>query len=111
VDAVITVDLDSVACFKEIAVGTLYDPKSWILHPASIACEVSTDGSSFVPLTTETITGDQRNEEVTKTCTFTNNSGRGRYIRFIITGTHTLPYWHPSAGGHSWFFVDEIVIE
>lgn len=110
-DASIVVDLGSLTEFTEASIGTLYDPKSWILHPASITCMVSADGSSYKNLGNQSITGDQKNEEVTRTWSFTNNNGPARYIRFDIKGTYVLPVWHPSAGGTSWFFTDEVVVK
>ncbi len=110
-DASITVDLGSVTEFAETGLGTLYDPKSWILHPESITCLVSTDGQLYKIIGNQSITGDQKNEEVTRTWSFANTSGPARYVRFDIKGIHTLPVWHPSAGGTSWFFADEIVVK
>jgi len=110
-DASILVDLGSLTEFTEASIGTLYDPKSWILHPASITCLVSTDGQSYKAIGNQSVTGDQRDEEVTRSWSFPNNTGPARYVRFDIKGTYALPVWHPSAGGTSWFFADEIVVK
>lgn len=110
-DASITVDLGSLTDFTEAGIGTLYDPKSWILHPSSITCLVSIDEQSYKASGNQSVIGDQKNEEVTRTWLFTNMTGPARYIRFDIKGTYALPVWHPSAGGTSWFFADEIVVK
>jgi hypothetical protein len=56
------------------------------------------------------VEGDQRKEDVTQTFTFTPALQNVRFIKFHVEGTKTLPDWHPSAGGMSWVFIDEIVV-
>jgi len=109
-DFTLTLDLGSETDAKDISISTLYDPKSWILHPASITCLVSADGKKFLEIGKLTVTGDQRNEEVTRDFHYTNRTGKIRFVKFNVAGTKVLPAWHPSAGGDSWVFVDEIVV-
>ncbi|NCC71906.1 MAG: DUF4838 domain-containing protein [Sphingobacteriia bacterium] len=94
-----------------IEISTLWDPKSWILHPASVTCSVSDDGSKYLLLEKQIITGDQQQEEVSRLFTFQTTDNKFRYLKFEINGTLSLPHWHPSAGGGSWVFVDEIVVK
>ncbi len=94
-----------------IEMSTLYDPKSWILHPVSVSCSVSEDGKTYKSIGTIAVTGDQQKEDVTRTFTFKPGSVPVRYIKFNVKGTIHLPKWHPSAGGASWVFVDEIVVK
>ncbi len=109
-DAELLLDLQNTMQPLSIQISTLYDPKSWILHPRSVACSVSEDGINYRLLETQTIEGDQRKENVTHNFLFDKNLGASRYIKFEIKGTKKLFNWHPSAGGGSWFFVDEIVV-
>jgi hypothetical protein len=106
----IELDLGSPVAPKTMAVSTLYDPKSWILHPRRVTCLVSSDGRAFQPIGVIELDGDQRHEDVTRTWTWANGLSGVRYIRFLVEGTKRLPDWHPSAGGASWVFVDEIVV-
>ena len=110
-DFEITVDLEKVVSPSVVRIGTLYDPKSWILHPTKVACSVSADGVSWKDAGTIEVTGDQKKEDVNRNFEFRNNLANCRYIKFAVTGTKSLPIWHPSAGGDSWVFVDEIVVE
>ncbi|MCX6169376.1 MAG: hypothetical protein NTX65_08550 [Ignavibacteriales bacterium] len=34
-----------------------------------------------------------------------------RYIKVIAKNVGRCPAWHPGAGGKSWIFVDEIIVE
>jgi len=56
------------------------------------------------------VDGDQRNEPVVRTFAFRWHTAGMRYVRLRIENAKRLPDWHPSAGGTSWFFVDEIVV-
>jgi hypothetical protein len=110
VDFLLDLDLGAFAAPKTIALSTLYDPKSWILHPRRVTCLVSSDGRAYQPIGTSELDGDQRREDVTRTWTWTTALANVRYVRFQVEGTKRLPDWHPSAGGESWVFVDEIVV-
>jgi hypothetical protein len=106
----VTVDLGAGASPREASIGTLWDARSWILHPKRVTCLVSRDGASFEPVGTQAVEGDQRSEEATRTFTFALGVPGVRYVRFHVEGTMQLPDWHPSARGTSWVFVDEIVV-
>jgi hypothetical protein len=116
VDLVLTLDLGRPVAAREIALSTLSDQRSWILHPDRLECSVSADGASFADLGAKAAEGDHRDEEAVRTHLWESgpaNPGTPpavRYIRFRLEGTKRLPDWHPSAGGLSWVFVDEIVV-
>jgi Domain of unknown function (DUF4838) len=106
----LVLDLETVKQPQNINISTLYDPKSWILHPKSITCSVSEDGVTYRIIETQTIEGEQRKENVTHNFNFDKNIGTCRFVKFSVVGTKKLFNWHPSAGGGSWVFVDEIVV-
>ncbi len=106
-----TLDLGESRTFHSISLGSLWDPKSWILHPARVSCMVSADGITWDAAGSMEVAGSQQKEEVTRTYVFTGEFKNRRYIRYYITGTQRLPSWHPSAGGLSWVFLDEVVVK
>jgi hypothetical protein len=116
IDFAVTLDLGRPVEAREIAVSTLSDARSWILHPERIACEVSADGASFREIGARAVAGDHRDEDVVRTFSWTDDMTPAgaldgiRYVRFRVEGTKRLPAWHVSAGGLSWVFVDEIVV-
>jgi hypothetical protein len=110
-DVDLVVDLGAAVPAKTASIGTLWDQRSWILHPRRVTCAVSLDGSRFLEVGTQAVEGDQRNEEVTRTFSFPLPETAVRFVRLRVEGTHQLPAWHPSAGGTSWVFVDEIVVK
>ena len=107
----LVVDLGAAVTARTASIGTLWDQRSWILHPRRVACAVSADGVRYEDVGTQAVEGDQRNEEVTRTFSFALPASPVRFVRFHLDGTRQLPAWHPSAGGTSWVFVDEIVVK
>jgi hypothetical protein len=106
----LVLDLGASAPASEVSVSTLWDARSWILHPRSVTCLVSIDGARYQEIQTIRVEGDQRAEDVTRTFTFNWALAGIRFIKIRVEGTKTLPDWHASAGGTSWVFVDEIVV-
>ena len=106
----LTLDLEQVSTVNTIEMSTLYDPKSWILHPLSVGCSVSENGLDYQFIGKKTVDDDQRKEPVNRLFTFETAGKSFRYIKFDVEGTLHLFPWHPSAGGESWVFVDEIVV-
>jgi len=109
-DFTLTLDEKTVIQADTIEISTLYDPKSWIFHPVSVVCSIASDSTGFLPLDTILVQGDQHKEPVIRTYTFDPHGHPFRFVRFNIQGTLQNPDWHPSAGGKSWVFVDEIVV-
>ncbi len=106
----LVLDLEDPVIASTIEISTLWDQKSWILHPASVTCYVSEDGVSYQLIEKLEVAGDQRKEEVQKLFGFTAPDTKIRFVKFEFEGTLRLPNWHLSAGGGSWVFVDEIVV-
>ncbi len=116
VDVTLTLDLGGPVEAREIALSTLSDARSWILHPDRIVCAVSADGASWREIGTRTAAGDHRDEDFVRAYSWPEErTGAGsfgpiRHVRFRVEGTKHLPAWHASAGGLSWVFIDEIVV-
>ncbi|MEI6061348.1 MAG: DUF4838 domain-containing protein [Bacteroidota bacterium] len=110
-DFQLTLDLGENRTFHSISLGSLWDPKSWILHPSRVTCMVSADGITWDPAGSSEVKGSQQKEDVTRNYIFTGNFNDKRFIRYYISATKKLPSWHPSAGGLSWVFLDEIVVK
>jgi len=128
-------DLGTIQEVDTVQISTLWDQRSWIFHRAKVVCEVSEDGTEYQVIGEQQVTGNQRDEPVTRTFQFTdmgygthltpNPSPQGegsksllgdlgasniRFIRFRVSGLLQNPDWHPSAGGACWVFVDEVVV-
>jgi hypothetical protein len=110
VDFDLALDLGVGAAPRTASIATLWDQRSWILHPRRVTCLVSADGAAYREVGTMTVDGDQRSEEIIRSFTFALPGSGSRFVKFHVEGTKRLPDWHPSAGGASWVFVDEVVV-
>jgi len=101
---------------KEIGMVTascLQDTKSWIFFPKAMTVEVSTDGKNFKKVgTAENKHIDDRQEgTVTGRLGFDFAPVMARYVRVTIKNYGLCPSWHLGAGGKTWLFLDEVIVE
>ncbi len=90
-DFELVVDLGTTATPTSASIGTLWDQRSWILHPRRVTCAVSADGTRYEDVGTQGVDGDQRNEDVTRTFSFRLSGAGIRFVQFRVEGTHQLP--------------------
>ena len=106
----LVLDLERTVNAASIEISSLWDPKSWVLHPASVSCLVSKNGKDYTSVGKIVTEGDQQQEEISRVFKFKAPGYAVRYIKFEIKGTIHLFGWHPSAGWKSWVFIDEITV-
>lgn len=109
-DAEIVIDLAAVTEINEVTISSLSFPKSWILHPSSVKCLISNDGSNYTDAGFIESDKDSRHEPQMKNFSFNLNHHKTRFVKFVVTGTKILPAWHAYTGNKSWMFIDEVVI-
>ena len=111
-DLVVVVDLGAMQNVSKLGAGFLQDVESWIWMPRRVDVELSTDGTNFVRAIS--LTNDVSDSEygaVVKDFVGTIKPQKARFVRMTAHNYGKLPAWHPGAGGDSWIFVDEIIIE
>ena len=111
-DLVAIVDLGRVQTISKVTAGFLQDVGSWIVMPRQVEFEISLDGKNFEPaLSVVTDVNPQKYEAITRDIGGPIKPVLARYIKLKAQNFGKLPAWHPGAGGDSWIFVDEIIIE
>ncbi len=109
-DTELILDLDSLTSAKNISINSLWNGKSWILHPAEVSCSISTDGITYFTVGNIQVEGEQQKEQTIRNYLFHPENKTYRYVKLTVKGTKKLFNWHPSAGEPSWFFLDEISV-
>ncbi len=110
IDIEAVVDMGKVGDYTVAKIGFLQDENAWIFMPTEVQFFVSDDGESFREL--ETVANDVSYKEkgaILKDFTF-NRPFTGRYIKIVAKNRGECPPDHKGAGGKSWIFADEIVI-
>lgn len=105
------VDLGAEKPVKRIAIGFLQDVKSWIWMPQEVEFAISTDGENFTTVATvgHNVPAEQYGGITHDIATAVN--ANARYVRVRAKQFGECPEWHLGAGGATWLFADEIVIE
>jgi len=107
-----TVDLGRVETVHRLSLSCLQDTRSWIVFPLWVDFEASEDGVSFTPVGRGTQPVPVPDLEVqTGELAVTFPPRPVRYIRLLARSYGPLPDWHPGAGGPSYIFTDELIIE
>lgn len=107
-----TVDLGSVKAVQSVALGCLQDVKSWIFYPPVVEFYTSTDGENFkLSSRVENTFPDDEYGSFTQDYKANLTAENARYIRVKAQNYGICPDWHLGAGGTTWLFVDEIVVE
>lgn len=111
VEAILT--LNETKELSKVTVSCLQDTKSWIFHPKSFIVEISTDGINFKKIGTQqnTTVSDRLEGGSTHLFTLDFPPTTAKFVRVRIQNYGICPSWHLGAGGTTWLFLDEIVVE
>jgi hexosaminidase len=111
-DVDIEIDLKKITPVQSISLDCMQNSYSWILLPSNVTVYSSTDGKNFTPLKTinHEIPMDAKGQ-FTHTFMANFESLNTRYLKIVAKSTGLLPAWHHAAGGESFIFMDEIVVE
>ena len=104
------VDLGKTQDIKKLAVGFLQEQRSWVFMPKEVVYFISTDGTNFEELGKVANTVDEKAEGVVIRDFVLEKTSKARYIKVIAKNRGEVPEWHIGAGGKSWIFADEIII-
>ena len=106
------VDLGKKQKINSISTGFLQSSRSWIFMPKQVEYFVSNDGKNFTSAgIIKNTVADTESETVIREFSVKLPKTTARYIKVIAKNYGKLPDWHLGAGGDSWVFVDEIVVE
>lgn len=111
-DMLATVDLGRTKAVNTVALGCLQDVKSWIFYPPVVEFWVSEDGENF-SLAASVKNNFPDNEYGLFTQDYEAKLGgvSARYVRVKAQNYGICPDWHLGAGGTTWLFVDELMID
>lgn len=107
-----TVDLGDEKFISKVSVGFLQSTLSWIFYPECVIAYASVDGENWNNVG-EVKNSVSQKDALTSTMDFIIEfkKVKARYIKIIASSIHVCPDWHPGAGGATWLFVDEIIVE
>ncbi|BDS11603.1 GH92 family glycosyl hydrolase [Aureispira anguillae] len=107
------IDLSENRSFSSITVGFLQDIQAWIFYPKKVTYYGSQDGQNF-SLMGEVLCDFPDNEYGAFTKDFSFKPSQNmhtRYIKIVAENYGNCPDWHLGAGGKTWVFADEILVQ
>ena len=111
-DLNVTIDLGDTQEINSIAIGFLQDIKSWIFYPSDVTFWTSEDNVNFkkaglvVNEFPDTAYGSFHQDYAVKA-----NGISAQFIRISAKNYGLCPDWHLGAGGITWLFTDEVIID
>jgi len=111
VDTELIVDLGDTQQVKNIVVGTLKDPNSYIFSATGIVVSTSIDGSSYQAFAKKDFGKPvpSLNGEV-KNIVLDGDEVNARFIKINIEALKENPDWHAVPGAKCWLFLDEVIV-
>lgn len=106
------IDLGKTKSVSSIKINFLENIKSWIFLPTYIEIGLSTDGINFSTkekMVIDLPSSERKAQSHMFELSFLEKEAR--YIQIIAKSIGNCPEWHPGAGGSSWLFVDEVIVE
>ncbi|MFZ4400271.1 MAG: family 20 glycosylhydrolase [Bacteroidales bacterium] len=112
-DMIANLDFGEVKEFTKISTGFLQSTASWIFFPTVCDFLISEDGKNYVsvgkinaPESPKNVELQIRRYEINSTVIL-----KARYVKIAAKNVGICPEWHPGAGGKTWIFSDEIIVE
>jgi len=104
--------LGKVRKVKKVSIGFVQEQGAWIFLPSEVKFFTSIDGKKFVER------GVVKNPfpvklDSAKAFDFKieNQNFEARFVKIVAKNMGKCPEWHLGAGGDTWLFADEIVVE
>jgi hypothetical protein len=111
-EMLVTVDLGSPMSVRRIQADFLQDGNSWIFLPRQVEYALSHDGETFRSVATPSNTIPAERPGIFRTPFAAEiEPTTARFVRVKTASLKTCPEWHNGAGGPSWIFADEIIVE
>lgn len=111
-DAEVILDLKTEYEINQITAGFLQSSGVWIFHPIEVEFFISQDGKNFSSIgkVDNPLIKHQVKQGI-KYITKKTSTKKARYIKVVAKNVGKCPDWHHAAGGKSWVFMDEIIID
>ncbi len=106
-----TIDLGKVHNINRISTQFLRDQRVWIFLPSEVIVALSVDGNNYELVDTH------KNQLIPvdgisiQKIDLEGLNKKARFIRITAKNAGPCPVWHPGAGGKSWVFMDEVLID
>jgi F5/8 type C domain len=104
-------DLGKEETIEKLTLRCLQDQNSWIFMPKEVVFSFSEDNKTFYEMGKATNPIDPKhNGGIIHPFQIFSKPVKARYIKIKAINSGKVPDWHIGAGGESWIFADEIIV-
>ena len=97
---------------SKVSVGSLQSSGAWIYHPLKLEVFVSADAANWEKVGEVENTVPQTDAATSaQDLTVCFKAQKVKFVKVYCSAMHQNPDWHPGAGGKTWLFIDEIIVE
>lgn len=107
-----TLDLGKKQIITKVGANFIQDIRSWIWLPKNLTVEVSVNGRKWEKIAfIKNTVSPESYEIVVKEMIQKIKPTKARYVKFTASYYGKIPSWHVGAGGESYIFIDELIVE
>ncbi len=112
-DMIAIIDLGKETEFSSISCGFLQSTPSWIFFPTQLEYFISKDGIEFrsAGILSSPVSPKDVEMRVSRYRIDYPMKIKTQFIKVVAKNMGVCPDWHPGAGGKTWIFADEIIVE
>jgi hypothetical protein len=111
-DMEVVVDIGRVMPVWRITAGFLQSLPVWIFHPVEVSFYISSDGKEYRMMGVTDNFPDRANmQDGVRYFECLIYGASARFVRVRAKSIGLCPPWHHGAGGPSWLFADEVIVE
>lgn len=111
VDLEAIIDLGEAKMINKLGLSCLQDQRSWIFMPVKVTYWISDDGKEWTEMRSLKNPIEPASEGGILHSFEFKPKASARFVKVKAENRKVVPEWHLGAGGKSWIFVDEIIIE
>ena len=96
---------------EKISIGFIQEPGAWLFFPKKVSFFISDNKKDWILVGSEENTFDKKVSSPIHDFSIQVYPKRVKYIKIIAENSGPCPDWHLGAGGDTWLFCDEVVLE
>ncbi len=111
VDVIAEIDLGKIVQINSVKAECLQDINTWIFLPEYVEYSFSEDGKKYRNTIRVNNTIPKNQDGVLLNDYPAKIDERTRFVKVVAKNIKRCPEWHKGAGGKTWIFIDEIIID
>jgi len=110
-------DMEAILSFKQktpinkISIGFIQEPGAWIFFPKKVSFYISDNKKDWILVGSEINKIDKKTSSIIHDFSVRVYPKHVKYIKIVAENSGVCPDWHLGAGGATWLFCDEILVE